>query len=147
MKRYPKIISEEGVIYFTLCEQCGNVNPDMVIIYDVLWSKIRKDTGCDFLCQSCIEKSLGRELTLDDLKYYDEDCTIMIPANFKLSRKLNRENRCLRYLTRKELMDKYYKNLLRSKISRKVLLRINKNIDKIMKDIVKQYEENYLGGE
>jgi hypothetical protein len=103
MKNYPKIIKEEGVIYFTLCEQCGKVHPEMTIVYDELWSKISKDTGCDLLCRDCMEKSLGRKITLDDLKYYDEERTIMIPTNFKLCKELNKqEKRPLRYLTLEE---------------------------------------------
>ena len=140
MKNYPKVIKEEGEIYFTLCEQCGKVHPEMTIVYDVLWSKIRKDTGCDLLCRDCIEESLGRKITLDDLKYYDEECTVMIPANFELCKELNiKEKRPLRYLTFKEFYG-HFRNMFNKISKHDRLMRLYKLYSILKND----YMENYL---
>lgn len=137
MKNYPSVIKEEGVSYFTLCEQCGKVNPSMTIVYDALWRKIRKDTECDFLCMNCMEKSLGRRITLDDLKYYDRECTVMIPANFKLCKKLNEnEKRPLRYLTFKEFC-RHFRSMF-NKTDR------NLRLYKLYSELRDQYIDDYL---
>lgn len=94
-----------------VCERCGEIDPEMIIVHDVLWSKIRKLSGCNFLCQDCMEEIMGRSITLDDLKYLDdvEDTqTIMIPSNFRICRELNYDNKVnLRYLTEDEFITKY----------------------------------------
>lgn len=140
MKNYPKVIREDGEVYFTLCEQCGKVHPEMTIVYYVLWSKIRKDTGCDLLCRDCMEESLGRKITLDDLKYYDEECTVMIPANFELCKELNiKKKRPLRYLTFEEFHN-HFMNISNKDFKNNDLVKLHK----IYSRLRNKYKENYL---
>lgn len=47
------------------CPCCGKENPNLVMIKHELW----KQTGLKgWVCFSCIEKRLGRKLTLEDLQ-------------------------------------------------------------------------------
>lgn len=48
-----------------VCKDCGDF-PDAPILLDALWLSIAKKK--DFLCFDCLEKRLGRELGLMDLK-------------------------------------------------------------------------------
>lgn len=111
-----------------VCERCGEIDPEMIIVHDVLWSKIRKLSGCNFLCQDCMEETMGRSITLNDLKYLDdvEDTqTIMIPSNFRICRRLNYDNKVnLRYLTEYEFITKYLpKDVTTNKFHVKRLIR------------------------
>lgn len=90
------------------CQKCGRKLSPMIVVYDVLWSRIRKKTGYDLLCKNCMEDAMDRKIELDDLKYLDEECKVMLPCNFSTCRRLDVSNkRKLRYLTLSEFKDKY----------------------------------------
>lgn len=107
-KRFDKFKLLENGKKECYCESCGSLHSpwDQVIMPDNAWKEISKETGCNILCRKCIEEHLGRKLTLDDLFFYDNKKTIMVPANFKLCRELN-DGRGLRYMTWEEY-DKYF---------------------------------------
>lgn len=106
-----KILSSSKSIFKipnSRCQKCGGKLSPMVVVYDVLWSRIRKKTRCDLLCKDCMEAAMGRKIELDDLKYLDEKCKIMLPCNFSTCRRLDVNNEMeLRYLTKFEFKDKY----------------------------------------
>lgn len=54
------------------CKDCGLVydafDGHMVMLHNPLWNKVSKDRPKICLCDTCIEKRLGRKLSLKDLK-------------------------------------------------------------------------------
>lgn len=90
------------------CQKCSRKIDPMIVVCDVLWSKIRKKTGYDLLCKDCMEDAMDRKIELNDLKFLDEECKVMLPCNFSICRRLDASNkRKLRYLTLSEFKDKY----------------------------------------
>lgn len=53
---------------YAYCDQCDKRSPTMVMIKDELWEQICGDKSRDILCLSCMEKRLGREIGLEDIK-------------------------------------------------------------------------------
>lgn len=55
----------------TKCKDCGLVydafDGHMVMLHNPLWNKVSKGRPQICLCDTCIEKRLGRKLTTEDL--------------------------------------------------------------------------------
>ena len=49
------------------CNDCGQMGFTMIIIKDNLWRKI-SNFQKEYLCFKCMEKRLGRKITIKDLK-------------------------------------------------------------------------------
>ena len=107
---YRRLSSSKSIfkIFKNYCQKCDRKLDPMIVVYDVLWSKIRKKTGYDLLCKDCMEDAMDRKIELDDLKFLDEECKVMLPCNFSTCRRLDASNkRKLRYLTLSEFKNKY----------------------------------------
>lgn len=71
------------------CELCGAMvdgfNGQMVMLNYELWKQV--SSGSRILCVDCIERNLGRELTMEDLLYKKSDNMIQwIPVNYQFIR-------------------------------------------------------------
>jgi len=68
------------------CEQCGALvhakNGKMVMLKDELWLSIAKKE--EFICDCCIEKRLGRPITVEDFKEPSEKYKKHYGINFIL---------------------------------------------------------------
>lgn len=107
---YRRLSSSKSIFKISknYCQKCDRKLDPMIVVYDVLWSKIRKKTGYDLLCKGCMEDAMDRKIELDDLKFLDEECKVMLPCNFSTCRRLDASNkRKLRYLTLSEFKNKY----------------------------------------
>lgn len=51
---------------------------DWFVVKDELWKKISKEHCKDIICRKCFEEALGREITLEDLKYYPINYPIIV---------------------------------------------------------------------
>lgn len=111
-KRFEKTKVSDNGRKEVFCESCGCIQhtwSSQTILPNDKWNEISKNTGCNLLCNDCIEEYLGRPVTLDDLKWYDDKKTIMIPANFWICKKLD-DGRGLRYFTWEEFDEHFNEN-------------------------------------
>lgn len=103
---------------YTGCQMCGCPNSqfEMIMVKDDLWKQIESKCGHQYICRNCIEEVLGRKLTLEDIKFYDKDDTVMIPTNFEICKELNVNSKELRYMTWNEWKSRYGKRFTKEYI-------------------------------
>ncbi len=66
-----------------ICKDCNTEifsDTNMVMLKDAIWKKV-SDSFEDAICDKCIEKRLGRNITLSDFKPSSINGVEMIPCN------------------------------------------------------------------